>query len=87
MQLLQLDQEQPPKQLCEHTRTGNRNLGHETQRSPSSEIPPRGTIMWMCGWCVIAEPPDFLPICEGEIWRGGNAAGRKSFNQSQALPT
>ena len=29
---------------------------HATQRSPSSEMPPPGTIMWTCGWCVIAEP-------------------------------
>ncbi len=24
--------------------------------APSSEIPPPGTIMWTCGWCVMAEP-------------------------------
>jgi hypothetical protein len=44
MQLLQVDQEQPSKQLC-GTRTGSRN----TVRAP-------GTIMWMWGWYVMAEP-------------------------------
>ena len=28
----------------------------ETQRVPSGESPPPGTIMWTCGWWVIAEP-------------------------------
>ena len=27
-----------------------------TQRVPSSDIPPPGTIMWTCGWWVIADP-------------------------------
>ena len=41
--------------------------------SPSSEIPPPGTIMWTCGWWVIAEPqlwstavaPMRAPRCRG----------------------
>ncbi len=41
----------------ESTRTGRRNPGlQRTQRVPSSDIPPPGTIIWMCGWWVIAEP-------------------------------
>jgi len=41
----------------ESTRTGRRKLGlQRTQRAPSSDIPPPGTIMWTCGWWVIAEP-------------------------------
>ncbi len=39
------------------TRTGRRKAGREEiQRCPSSEMPPPGTIMWICGWCVIADP-------------------------------
>ena len=34
----------------DNTRTGNRKPGRQgTQRVPSSEIPPPGTIMWTCG--------------------------------------
>ena len=52
----ELGQEEPPEQL-ESTRTGRRKPGRQdTQRSPSSEMPPPGTIMWTCGWWVIAEP-------------------------------
>ena len=33
-----------------HHWTGRKKPGrHATQRSPSSEMPPPGTIMWMCG--------------------------------------
>jgi hypothetical protein len=42
-------QEQPPEQ-AESTRTGRKKPGrHATQRSPSGEMPPPGTIMWTCG--------------------------------------
>jgi hypothetical protein len=38
-------------------RTGKRKPGLQaTQRVSSSDIPPPGTIMWRCGWWVIAEP-------------------------------
>ena len=37
-------------------RAGRSPAGNDTQRVPSSEMPPPGTIMWTCGWCVIAEP-------------------------------
>jgi hypothetical protein len=41
----------------ERTRTGSRKLGlQEIQRLRSLATPPPGTIMWMCGWWVIAEP-------------------------------
>ena len=41
----------------ESTRTGSRKPGRQrTQRVPSSDIPPPGTIIWTCGWWVIAEP-------------------------------
>ena len=34
----------------ESTRTGRKKPGRQdTQRSPSSEMPPPGTIMWTCG--------------------------------------
>ena len=33
-----------------------RGVVDETQRLPSGAMPPPGTIMWTCGWCVIAEP-------------------------------
>ena len=40
------------------TRTGRRNAGREDiQRSPSSEMPPPGTIMCTCGWCVSGRSP------------------------------
>ena len=36
---------------------GDLELGlHETHRDPSAEMPPPGTIMCTCGWCVIADP-------------------------------
>src|SRR5205823_4984045 len=39
------------------TRTGKRKPGLQcTQRVLSCDIPPPGTIMWRCGWWVIAEP-------------------------------
>ena len=43
-------QEQPPEQW-DSTHTGRRKPGlQRTQRVPSSDIPPPGTIIWMCGW-------------------------------------
>ena len=40
-----------PSEQAESTRTGKRNPGlQRTQRVPSSDIPPPGTIMWTCGW-------------------------------------
>ena len=46
----QLLQEQPAEQARKHTRTGRKKAGrHATQRSPSSEMPPPGTIMCTCG--------------------------------------
>jgi hypothetical protein len=37
----------------ESTRTGRKKRGRQAiQRSPSSEMPPPGTIMWACGWWV-----------------------------------
>jgi hypothetical protein len=39
------------------TRTGSRKAGRdEIQRVPSSAMPPPGTIMCTCGWCVSADP-------------------------------
>jgi ABC-type uncharacterized transport system substrate-binding protein len=39
------------------TSTGRRKPGlQRIQRVPSSDIPPPGTIIWTCGWWVIAEP-------------------------------
>jgi len=39
------------------TRTGRKNPGLQaTQRVPSDESPPPGTIPCTCGWCVSAEP-------------------------------
>ena len=41
----------------ESTRTGRRKPGRQRiQLAPSRAMPPPGTIMWMCGWWVIAEP-------------------------------
>jgi hypothetical protein len=49
-------QEEPPEQAGK-TRTGKRNPGlQRTQTVPLSDIPPPGTIIWTCGWLVIAEP-------------------------------
>src|SRR5580704_6476922 len=40
----------------ERTSTARRKLGRQaTQRVPSREMPPPGTIIWTCGWWVIAE--------------------------------
>ena len=56
MGLGELGQEEPPEQLGEHAH-GQEEAGlQRTQRVPSSEMPPPGTIMWTCGWWVIAEP-------------------------------
>lgn len=39
------------------TRTGRRNAGRDDiQRDPSRAMPPPRTIMWTCGWWVMAEP-------------------------------
>jgi hypothetical protein len=50
------------------TRTGRKNPGLQaTQRLPSGERPPPGTMPWTCGWCVSAEPQvcstSVAPIC------------------------
>ena len=58
----------------ESTRTGRKKPGRqEIQLLPSGEIPPPGTIMWMWGWWVMAEPqvwstavmPILAPRCLG----------------------
>ena len=49
-------QEEPAEQAREHPHRQQEAGPAGTQRVPSSEIPPPGTIMWMCGWWVIAEP-------------------------------
>ncbi len=49
-------EEQAPEQLCEDTDREKEAGREDTQRSPSSEMPPPGTIMWTCGWWVSAEP-------------------------------
>ena len=47
-------QEQPPEQAGKH-RTGRKKPGRQdTQRWPSGEMPPPGTIMCTCGWWVMA---------------------------------
>ena len=44
--------------------TGSRYLGRAaTQRLPSRDKPPPGTIMCTCGWCVIVEPQ----VCSTEV--------------------
>src|ERR1700746_876316 len=49
-------QEQPPEQAGKHPH-GSRKPGlQRTQCVPSSDIPPPGTIIWTCGWWVIAAP-------------------------------
>ena len=46
------------------TRTGSRNAGRDdTQRLPSGDSLPPGTIMWMCGWWVIAD----LRVCSTAV--------------------
>ena len=53
----QLLQHQPTEQPREHAhRQEEAPAGRTTQRVPSSEMPPPGTIMCTCGWWVIAEP-------------------------------
>ena len=56
MQLPTGPRNSPPEQLPEHAHRQQEGGRQAIQRSPSSEIPPPGTIMWTCGWCVIAEP-------------------------------
>ena len=57
------------------TRTGRRKAGRDDiQRRPSSEMPPPGTIMWICGWCVIADPHVWstavMPMRAAEVLQG-----------------
>src|SRR3974377_2125183 len=53
----------------ESTRTGSRKPGlQRTQRLPSSEIPPPGTIIWRCGWGVHCRAP--------AVHHGGGADAR-----------
>src|ERR1700693_3416246 len=41
----------------ERTCLGKKKLGlAATQREPSVESPPAGTIMWTCGWWGVGEP-------------------------------
>ena len=48
----------------ESTRTGRKKPGRQdTQRLPSNEMPPPGTIMCTCGWWVSAEPQ----VCRTEV--------------------
>jgi hypothetical protein len=48
----------------ESTFTGSRYLGRAaTQRLPSCDRPPPGTIMFTCRWCVIVEPQ----VCSTEV--------------------
>src|ERR1700726_4380272 len=55
-------QDEPSKRTRE-TPQGERKLGRQaTQRVPSREMPPPGTIMWIWGWWVRAEPQ----VCKTE---------------------
>src|SRR5258706_15977640 len=56
----ELLQGQPSKQARENTYVEEEVGSEATQRVPSSEMPPPGTIMWTCGWGVSAEP---------QVWR------------------
>ena len=47
---------------------GGVGLMQRTQRVPSSDIPPPGTIIWTCGWWVIAEP-QLWSTAVMPIWR------------------
>jgi hypothetical protein len=63
------------------TRTGRRNAGRDDiHLLPSSVMPPPGTIMWTCGWCVIAEPQLWstavIPIRAPGCLIGGNRQHR-----------
>src|SRR5438270_4568617 len=49
-------QEEPPEQAGKHPHRSRKPGSQRTQRVPSSDIPPPGTIMRTCGWWVIAEP-------------------------------
>jgi len=56
------------------TRTGRRKAGRdENHRLPSGAIPPPGTIMCTCGWCVIAAPHVWrtavMPMCAPKCLR------------------
>src|SRR5262249_40859405 len=51
------------KNRHERTSTARRKLGRQaTQRVPSREMPPPGTIIWTWGWWVIADPQ----VCKTE---------------------
>src|SRR5437763_11027243 len=49
-------QEEPPEQAGKHPHRRRKPGLQRTQRVPSSDIPPPGTIIWTCGWWVIVEP-------------------------------
>src|SRR5215469_6165228 len=49
-------QKEPPEQAGEHPHRQEEAGLQFTQRVASSDIPPPGTIIWTCGWWVIAEP-------------------------------
>src|SRR5271165_4893427 len=59
----QRGQEEPPEQARQHPHWQQKPGLQRTQRVPPasagaglSDMPPPGTIMWTCGWWVIAEP-------------------------------
>src|SRR6516162_2991684 len=49
-------QEEPPEQAGQDPDWQEEAGLQRTQRIPSRDIPPPGTIIWTCGWWVIAEP-------------------------------
>src|ERR1019366_8940101 len=52
----QLLQEQSAEQPREHAHGQEEAWPAEIQCCPSGAMHPPGTMMWRCGWCVIAEP-------------------------------
>ena len=76
IQLKQPGQEQAAEQFGQDADRQQKAGRDETQRVPSSEMPPPGTIIWICGWCVSAEPQ----VCSTAVmpmraprWRGSAA--------------
>src|SRR5258707_4801499 len=52
----ELHKHQPTEQLGEYRYRQEEAGRHDTQREPSSEMPPPGTIMCTWGWWVMVEP-------------------------------